>query len=349
MSAEAVSLLKASLAQVLEREDLSEQQAGDVMRALAEEVPPALAGSLLTALRFKGERACEIRGFANAMRDLAVKPELPSNVAAVDIVGTGGDGSGSVNISTGSALLAAAAGLSVVKHGNRSVSSKSGSADVLEKLGVVLPPTKEEVVSTLATYGFTFLFAPFFHPAMKNIAPVRQAMGIRTVFNILGPLTNPMRPPFGVIGAYSEPMAKLMAEALSGMEIERVFVIHGEPGWDEATPVGPFVLFDVTRGSVTREVRDPKDYRIQRCTPEDLEGGDAEFNAAALERVLRGKEGGAHLDALVLGAALALEVTGTTQSFRASMSHAREAINAQRGSRLLDRLARSGDIGESGQ
>lgn len=343
MTTEQSSQLKSSLNKVLDGENLSESEAGDVMHALTAEVPPALAAAFLTALRCKGEHADEIRGFANVMRELAVRPELPSNVAAVDIVGTGGDGSGSVNISTGSALLATAAGLTVVKHGNRSVSSKSGSADVLEKLGVVLPATSDDVVTTLATYGFTFLFAPYFHPAMKNIAPVRQAMGIRTLFNILGPLTNPMRPPFGVIGAYSEPMAKLMAEALSGMDIERVFVIHGEPGWDEATPVGPFVLFDVTPGSVEREVRDPMDYRIRRCTAADLAGGDASFNAAALNRVLRGEETGAHLDALVLGAALALEVTGTTKSFRASMSHAREAINAQRGAKLLDRLASGGE------
>ncbi|MFK8030131.1 MAG: anthranilate phosphoribosyltransferase [Gammaproteobacteria bacterium] len=339
MTTQQSSQLQSSLNTVLDGKHLSESEAGDVMHALMDEVPPALAASFLTALRCKGEHADEIRGFANVMRERAVRPELPSNVAAVDIVGTGGDGSGSVNISTGSALLAAAAGLTVVKHGNRSVSSKSGSADVLEKLGVSMPSTSEDVVATLATYGFTFLFAPYFHPAMKNIAPVRQAIGIRTVFNILGPLANPMRPPFGVIGAYSEPMAKLMAEALSGMDIERMFVIHGEPGWDEATPVGPFVLFDVTRGSVTREVRDPLDYRIARCTGADLAGGDANYNAKELERVLRGKEKGPHLNALVLGAALALEVTGTTNSFRASMSHAREAINAQRGAKLLDRLA----------
>lgn len=343
MSESGANTIKSALNKVLEQHDLDESEAGDVMHALTEDVPPALAAAFLTALRCKGEHADEIRGFAKVMRELAISPKLPSDVAAVDIVGTGGDGSGSVNISTGSALLASAAGLTVVKHGNRSVSSKSGSADVLEKLGVVLPKTPDDVVASLATYGFTFLFAPYFHPAMKNIAPVRGAMGIRTVFNILGPLTNPMRPPFGVIGAYSEDMAKLMADALAGMDIERVFVIHGEPGWDEATPVGPFIVFDVTPGSVAREVRDPKDYRIRRCTPDDLAGGDADFNAEALSRVLRGQDGGPHLDALVLGAALALEVTGTTNSFRASMSHAREAINAQRGGALLDRLAAESD------
>ncbi|MEM7083106.1 MAG: anthranilate phosphoribosyltransferase [Pseudomonadota bacterium] len=344
---EANHVLKAALDKVLDAVHLDESEAGDVMRALTDDVQPALAAAFLTALRCKGEQPQEIRGFANAMRALAIRAPLPANLPAVDIVGTGGDGSGSVNISTGSALLAAASGLTVVKHGNRSVSSKSGSADVLETLGVTLPGTADDAVSTLATYGFTFLFAPYFHPAMKTVAPIRQAMRIRTVFNILGPLTNPMRPPFGVIGAYSKPMAHLMAHALSGMDIERVFVVHGEPGWDEATPVGPFVLYDVRPGSVTEEIRDPLDYRITRCTADDLAGGDAQFNAEALSKVLRGQDGGPHLDALVLGAALALEVTGTTQSFRASMSHAREAINAGRGADLLDRLLASGttDVG----
>lgn len=340
MGHDATALLKAALNDVLARRDLDEAMAGDVMQALTDEsVPAALSASLLTALRCKGETAEEIRGFANAMRRLAIRPELPQTSAAVDIVGTGGDGSGSLNISTGSALLAAACGLTVVKHGNRSVSSKSGSADVLEKLGMVLPADAEQASAALKHSGFTFLFAPYFHPAMKAVAPVRQAMAIRTVFNILGPLSNPAQPPFGVIGAFSEAMAELMAHALAGMEIERVFVIHGEPGWDEATPVGPFILFDVHGGKVEREVRDPKDYRMRRCQAADLAGGDADYNARRLSAALTGTDAGPHLDALVLGAALALEVTGTTHSLRASMSQAREAINAGRGRQLLEMIA----------
>ena len=172
------------------------------------------------------------------MRELARRWPLPESLQAVDIVGTGGDGSGSVNISTGTALLTAACGLPVIKHGNRSVSSKSGSADVLEALGIPLPDGPGmRPLQCVRDCGFTFLFAPFFHPAMKAIAPVRGAMGVRTVFNILGPLTNPAKPPFHVIGAFDLPTARLMADTLVGMDIERAFVIHGEPGWDEATPV----------------------------------------------------------------------------------------------------------------
>ncbi|MEO0632272.1 MAG: anthranilate phosphoribosyltransferase, partial [Planctomycetota bacterium] len=207
------------------------------MTALADDtLAPAMAGSLLTALRAKGETADEIRGFAAVMRERALRPDIDPNLPTVDTVGTGGDGSGSYNLSTGTALLAAAAGARVVKHGNRSVSSKSGSADVLESLGLSLPLDASAAGRCLEATHFTFLFAPAYHPAMKSVVPVRQAMGVRTVFNVLGPLTNPAQTPYQVIGAFSKAVAALMAEALSGLAIERAFVVHGDNGWDEATP-----------------------------------------------------------------------------------------------------------------
>jgi len=220
---------KATLNRLLANEDLAESEAADLMRLLAdEEVPQAMSAALLIALRIKGETPEEVRGFATAMRELARSMDLPGGLQAVDIVGTGGDGSGSVNISTGTALLAAACGLPVVKHGNRSVSSKSGSSDVLEALGLPLPDSPEVAVACVTECGFAFLFAPFFHPAMKAIAPVRGALGVRTVFNILGPLTNPARPPFNLIGAFDLPTARLMADTLVGMPIERAFVIQAQ-------------------------------------------------------------------------------------------------------------------------
>jgi anthranilate phosphoribosyltransferase len=181
------------------------------------------------------------------MRALARKPALPPGLDAIDIVGTGGDASGSLNLSTGAALLAAACGLPVVKHGNRSVSSRSGSADLLEQLGFTLPLDETRAARCFAATGFTFLFAPYFHPAMKVLAPIRAALGIRTVFNLLGPLTNPAAPRFRLIGAYDASTAELMAGTLAGMDIERAWVVHGAGGWDEATPIGPFLAFDVTR------------------------------------------------------------------------------------------------------
>ena len=242
---------KMTLNRLLANADLTATEAADLMRLLADEaLPQAMSAALLIALRVKGETADEVRGFATAMRELSRPIDLPAGMQAVDIVGTGGDGSGSVNISTGTALLTAACGLPVVKHGNRSVSSKSGSADVLESLGIPLPDSSEVAAACVAECGFTFLFAPFFHPAMKAIAPVRGVLGVRTVFNILGPLTNPARPPFNLIGAFDLPTTRLLADALVGMPLERAFVIHGEPGWDEATPVGSFTLFDVRPGEV---------------------------------------------------------------------------------------------------
>jgi anthranilate phosphoribosyltransferase len=338
--------MKALLERLLEREDLTQHEAHGLLRALTEpDVPPALAGALLAALRAKGVSAEELRGFASAMRELARRPQLPAGPKAVDIVGTGGDRSGSLNLSTGAALLTAAAGQRVVKHGNRSVSSRAGAADVLEQLGLVLPLDETAAGRCLAATGFTFLFAPHYHPAMKSIAPVRQALGVRTVFNILGPLTNPAEPAFHVIGAYSSAIAALLANTLSGMPLEHAFVVHGAEGWDEPTPVGPFELYDVRPGSVQRTLRTPEDYGLARCRSVDLIGGDAAHNAAALKAVFCGREHGPHRNALLLGTALALEVCGQVDGPAAGMARAAAAIDGGAAARLLDALARFGQGG----
>jgi len=335
--------LREILERLLQRRDLQQAEAGELLVALTDAaVAPAMSGALLAALRSKGITPDEVRGFAGAMRSLARKPQLPPGAPAIDIVGTGGDASGSFNMSSAAALLVAAMGLRVIKHGNRSVSSRSGSADLLEALGVPMPLDEKAAGDCLAATGFTFLFAPHYHPAMKEVAPVRRALGVRTVFNLLGPLTNPAEPPFGLIGAYSPDAARLMADTLAGMPIQRVFVIHGDPGWDEATPVGPFELYDVQPGKVTREVRDPLDLGIQRCTAADLAGGDAEHNAAGLRAVFAGRDQGPHCDAIVLNAALALEVTGAVPTAGAGVIAALEAIRHGDGLRLLERLAAFG-------
>ncbi len=335
--------LREILERLLQRRDLQQAEAGELLVALTDPaVAPAMSGALLAALRSKGVTPDEVRGFAGAMRSLARKPQLPPGAPAIDIVGTGGDASGSFNLSSAAALLVAAMGLRVIKHGNRSVSSRSGSADLLEALGLPMPLDGKAAGDCLAATGFTFLFAPHYHPAMKEVAPVRRALGVRTVFNLLGPLTNPAEPPFGLIGAYSTEAARLMADTLAGMPIQRVFVIHGDPGWDEATPVGPFELYDVQPGKVTREVRDPLDLGIQRCTAADLAGGDAEHNAACLRAVFEGRDTGPHCDAIVLNAALALEVAGAVPSAGVGVIAALEAIRRRDGLRLLERLAAFG-------
>ncbi|MGI9264792.1 MAG: anthranilate phosphoribosyltransferase [Gammaproteobacteria bacterium] len=336
-------VLSQALNVVLDGQDLTTEQASEVLVELANpECPESLAGAMLAGMRAKGETAGEIRGLAQAMRQLAKSPGLIDGPDYTDIVGTGGDGSGSLNISTGVALLAAACGVPIVKHGNRAVSSASGSADVLERLGLQLPLDEQSAARALGLTGFTFLFAPYYHPAMKSLAAVRRSMGVRTVFNILGPLTNPAQPPYSLIGAYSPEMAELMADALAGMEIKRAFVIHGEPGWDEATPVGRFLLFDVREGQVTREQRDPQEWGFARCSAESLAGGDAAVNAACLRAVLEGNDKGPHHDALVLGAALVLELTGRFNSPPEAVAAAETAIDDGSAARLLERLADCG-------
>jgi len=338
--------LRPLLERLLDQQDLSELEASSILKALADSsTPAALGGALLAALRSKGVTGDELRGFAKAMRELARRPSVPEQLRqqAIDIVGTGGDASGSVNISTGSALLSAACGIPVIKHGNRSISSKSGSADVLEKLGLPLPLDEVRAGECLEKTGFTFLFAPHYHPAMKSIAPVRQALGVRTVFNVLGPLTNPATPPFAIVGAFNESTAELMARALCGMPgLTRAWVVHGANGWDEPTPLGPFVVFDVKAGRVERSQRTPEDYGLARCDAAALTGGDADFNAAALDRVLRGEDRGAHRDALVMGAAIALECTGRVASPKEGVALATAVIDDGRAAKTLDSLKEFG-------
>ncbi len=330
------------LERVLAGQSLDEPTATALLRAMASgELAPALAGALLVALRFKGETAEEIRGFARGLRELSLRPAIAPG-PYVDIVGTGGDGSSSLNLSTGSALLAAACGLTVVKHGNRSVSSRSGSADVLAALGLEIPLDEAQAGACLQRFGFTFLFAPHYHPAMKHIAPVRQALGVRTVFNILGPLVNPAAPPYHVIGAFSDEIAEVMAETLAGLPLTRAFVVHDLTGWDEATPAGPFICYDVRPGRVERSVRDPRDAGIARCAHDELRGADSATNAGRLKAALAGGDTPGHREALVLGAALALEVTGLAPDATRAVTRARAGLASGAATRLVEGLATFG-------
>ena len=335
------------LERLLEGRDLTQAEAEQLLRSLTDpETPAAVSGAVLAALRAKGAVADEVRGFAEAMRALARRPDIPSSVRAIDIVGTGGDRSGSLNISTGTALLTAACGQPVVKHGNRSVSSRAGSADVLEALGLPMPLDERSVGECLAASGFTFLFAPHYHPATRAVAAVRAALGVRTVFNILGPLTNPAQPPLRMIGAFSADIAALMADTLAGMAVERAFVIHGAEGWDEPTPVGPFTVLDVRPGRVVRETRTPEDYGLRRCEARALTGGDARHNAEALRAVLSDEDHGPHRDCLLLGAALALEIAGLAAGPREAIERAAHAIDSGAAAGVLQALTAVGGAHE---
>jgi anthranilate phosphoribosyltransferase len=330
--------MRETLDTLLEGTHLTADQADDLVSEITSgDHDPALVGALLVALRAKGETAEEVRGLARGMRRLARAPKL-DGAGAVDVVGTGGDGSGSLNLSTGAALLTAAAGAQVVKHGNRSMSSQSGSADVLEQLGVPMPMDERAAGDFLVRHGFTFLFAPYYHPAMGAVVPIRKALGVRTVFNLLGPLTNPGAPDYAVIGAWSLDTARLMAGAIAGSDMKRAFVCHGSNGWDEPTPVGPFHLLDVSEGSVRESVVDPRDYGLEVCPPSALSGGTPEQNAASLRDALGGSPG-SHRDALVLGSGLALHVSGHVANLDEGIAGAAEAIEDGRAGSLIEAIA----------
>ncbi|MEW6072411.1 MAG: anthranilate phosphoribosyltransferase [Planctomycetota bacterium] len=334
--------LRAAFERLLAGGDLTEAEAHAALGGLTDPATsPVLSAGFLTALRMKGETAEEVRGLAQAMRDAAAGPVESGGRPLVDTCGTGGDGSGSFNLSTACALLLAADGLPVAKHGNRSVSSQCGSADLLEALGVPLCHTPADASRRLAAHGFAFLFAPAFHAATAAVMPVRRALGTRTVFNMLGPLANPARPAHQLVGAWSAETARLMAQALAGMGLARAFVVHGEPGWDEATPVGPFLLLDVANGKVAERTVDPAEFGIPRCRPADLAGGDPPANAALARRLFAG-EPGPRSDAIVLNAALAFLLTGREAAPAAAAARARRVLADGRAAALLDRLCADG-------
>ena len=332
---------------LLNGDDLTEAEAESLLAVLADpDVDLVVKGAMLAALRVKGETPEEVRGLARGLRSMATPfdASAPAGVPVVDTCGTGGDGSSSFNLSTATALCAAAVGngaFRMVKHGNRSVSSSSGSADVLEALGITLPTSAEDARGMLDRCGFTFLFAPLFHGATRAVVPVRRSLGARTVFNMLGPLSNPSHPTHQLVGAYDLRAARTMANALSGMEgLERAFVVHGEPGWDEATPVGPFVLLDVIRGKVDERVLDPEVVAgIRRCRPEDLAGGDPSHNASALRSVLAGEHQGPHADAVALNVGLVLELVGSVESLGEGVEKAREGLAQGLGATLISSLS----------
>ncbi len=328
---------QALLERLLAHEHLSDEEAHGLMDVLLDEaVPQAVKGGLLVALRAKGETADEVRGLTLGMRANALAVDI-SGDGLVDTCGTGGDGHHSFNVSTATALLLAAGGIPIVKHGNRSVSSKCGSADVLETLGVPLYADPQAAAAAFHEHGFTFLFAPVFHPAMKAVVPTRRALKIRTVFNILGPLSNPAAPQYQLVGAYAPEVARLMAETLSGLPITRAFVVHGEGGWDEATPCGTFLLLDVTPGNVEEHTIDPLDYGVPRCTEADLAGSDAAGNAQLLRDLFEG-EHSARRHAVLLNTALTLQLLGHHRAPRDAYAAAAAIIDDGRAAGFLARL-----------
>jgi anthranilate phosphoribosyltransferase len=326
-----------ALARLLDGHDLSRGQARAVMNEVMEgEATPAQIGGLLVALRLKGETADEIAGCAEAMRShvLAVRPGRDD---LVDTAGTGGDGARTINISTAAALVAAAAGAGVAKHGNRAVSSASGSADVLEALGFRLELPPAQIERSIDELGFGFLFAPTHHPAMRHAAPVRRELATRTVFNVLGPLTNPAGARAQVVGVYAPALVRTVAEVLAQLGARRAFVVHGAGGIDELSPAGPNLVCEVFTGEVREREIDPLELGVARCDPADLRGGSPAENAAAIRAVFAGENGGRRA-AILLNAAGAVAAAGHAADLREGLDLARQAVDSGAAAARLDAL-----------
>ena len=322
---------------LLDGHDLSRDEARDTMNAIMEgETTPAQIGGFLVALRTKGETADEIAGFAEAMRAHVVAVTATRS-PLVDIVGTGGDGANTFNISTTAAIVAAAAGAAVAKHGNRAASSACGSADVLEALGIGLEQTPEHIARSIDELGFGFMFARAHHPAMRHVAPVRQELGIRTVFNVLGPLANPAGARNGVFGVYGAELARTYAEALAELGAQSAFVVHGDGGLDELTPFGTNLIVEVVDGDVREWELDPRELGIYPSDPGTLRGGSATENAITLRDVLAGEAGGRR-DAVVLNAAAAIVAAGLADDIGDGLGVAAEAIDSGAATARLEAL-----------
>jgi anthranilate phosphoribosyltransferase len=330
-------VIQTAIHELLEGHDLGRDEARQVMaEIMGGEATPVQISGFLVALRAKGETAEEIAGCAEAMRELVLEVQS-SRTDVVDVVGTGGDGARTFNISTTAAIVAAAAGAAVAKHGNRAVSSLSGSADVLEALGFVLeqPPTR--IAESIDTLGFGFMFAPLHHPAMRYAAPVRRELGTRTIFNVLGPLTNPAGARAGVFGVYSGAVARTVADALAVLDSRRAFVVHGFDGVDELSPAGPNLVFEVHGGDVRERVVDPQELGLDPCDPAALLGGLPEENAQTVRDILSGARGPKR-DAVVLNAAGAIAAAGHAADLREGLAVARETIDSGAAAARLEEL-----------
>jgi anthranilate phosphoribosyltransferase len=331
-------VIQTAITRLLDGKQLARAEARAVMdEIMLGEATPAQIGGFLVALRAKGETPDEIAGCAEAMRAhvLAVTPKRED---LVDTAGTGGDGAHTINISTAAALVAAAAGAAVAKHGNRAVSSACGSADVLEALGFSLDLDPERISRSIDELGFGFLFAPQHHPAMRHAAPVRVELATRTVFNILGPLTNPAGARAQVVGVYSPPLVRTIAEVLARLGAKRAFVVHGAGGIDELSPAGTNLVAEVAEGAVHERELDPEaELNVPRCSVAELKGGSPAENARAIRDVFNGANGGRR-NAILLNAAGAIAAGGHAADLREGLELARGAIDSGAAAERLELL-----------
>lgn len=328
---------------VFEGRFLSRSEARSAMAVILHgERKPEQIAAFLAALHVRGESRDELAGFLDSLRELSV-PVPAKRENLFDTCGTGGDGAGTFNISTAAAFVLAACGVPVAKHGNRSVSSRSGSADVLEALGVRIDLGPELTARNIDSLGFGFLFAPLYHPALSKVAPIRRALEVRTVFNLLGPLANPARVRRQVIGVYDIALLSRLAELLRESGTEEAMVVASEDGLDEITLGGATRIAHLRGGDISLKTVQPEDFGLDRAPVERLKGGDAEENARLIERILAGVENGARRDVVLANASAALVVAGVARDFKEGVQASREAIASGRASRVLQSLKEVAD------
>ncbi|MDF2809125.1 MAG: anthranilate phosphoribosyltransferase [Microvirga sp.] len=328
--------LKSLIGKVATGTELSREEAAhafDIM--MSGEATPSQIGALLMGLRVRGETVDEIAGAVSTMRSKMLRVMAPAG--AVDVVGTGGDASGSYNISTCASFIVAGAGVPVAKHGNRALSSKSGAADVLMALGVKIDLTPEQISRCISEAGIGFMFAPAHHPAMKHVGPTRVEMGTRTIFNLLGPLSNPAGVTRQMVGVFSRSWIEPLAEVLKTLGSTSAWVVHGSDGLDEITTTGPTYVAELKNGVIRSFEITPASVGIDSCLPQALKGGDGAVNATALRAVLAG-EPGAYTDVALLNAAAALVVAGRADDIAAGLEIARASLTDGKASAALDRL-----------
>jgi len=328
-------MIKEAISALIEGKSLAMEEAAQVMGEIMEgEVTPAQFGAFVTALRLKGETVEEIAGMAKTMRSKALRVTVAEPV--IDVVGTGGDGMNTFNISTAAAFVVAGAGLKVAKHGNRAASSMCGAADVLEALGVKFDLGAEQVQKCVEEVGIGFMFAPAFHPAMKYAAAPRREIGVRTVFNIIGPLTNPAGAQNYLLGVADSSLVEKLAMVLQNLGCDRALVVHGEDGLDEITLTGKSRVCELKDGKINSYTVGPEDFGLSRASPDDLKGGTADENAALLRGVLGG-DSGPRRDIVLMNAAAAMMAGNKAKSLEEGLKMAEEAIDK---GQALDKLKR---------
>lgn len=330
--------MKEAIMELAEGKNLSRKEAERVAELiLTGQATDAQIGAVLTALRMKGETVDEILGFATVLRQKAntISPKVSNYV---DLVGTGGDCTFSFNISTTSAFVVAAAGLPVAKHGNRSISSKSGAGDVLEALGVNISADPQVVEKCVEDVGIGFMFAPHFNPCMKYVGPVRNQLGVRTVFNILGPLSNPSRAKKMVVGVYTPKLAETIAKVMADLGVERGLVVSGEDSMDEITLTGATTVAEIENGKVSVYQITPEQFGFDRCELKELQGGDGAVNAQITKDILAGREKGKKREIVLLNAGATLYVGGLADSIEAGIRLAAETIDSGKALQTLEAL-----------